>query len=100
MKENIFSLIKEATPFLSTEHAIVYQQYLRTSLSIAVDIIQVIQASDTELTLVDVSKISGISIGTVTETIRALRLGGYPFVVKQAGTQGNKLLIGKQIGVK
>lgn len=93
MNQNTFQLIRDATPFLSTKHAIKYQQYLQSPLATAVEIILAIQNSDAELALHEIAVIAGVHISTATETVRALRSGGYPFVVRQAGTQGHKILI-------
>lgn len=95
MNKNTFNLIRDASTFLQLENIYQYQEFVKSPINTAMIIISVVEASATELTLSSISNLSGIHIDTVAETIRALRLGGYPFTVRQAGTQGHKLLISK-----
>jgi hypothetical protein len=95
VNKNTFSLIKSAATFLQIKDIYQYQEFVKPGLDKALMIIAVIDNATMELTFAEISLVSGINVDTVAETIRALRLGGYPFNVRQAGTQGHKLLISK-----
>lgn len=93
MQKTTFNLIQDATTFLQTKHARKYRDYLRTPLVVAVDIIVAVENANVPLTVADIAMLAGLSVDTVADTIRALRQGGYPFVIAVAGTQGHKYLV-------
>jgi biotin operon repressor len=83
---------------LITDAAIFLQHFDRTNtrflkqpLQTALLVIQQIEKGQT--TVGDLSLVLCLSRDTVAQVIRALREGGYPFVVEQAGTQGCKYLV-------
>jgi hypothetical protein len=95
MNENTFNLIKDASTFLQIDNICDYRNFIKPSLSTALKIVATIEASDRELTILEIAHKTDLGTGTVSDTIRALRLGGYPLMVREAGTQGCKSLISK-----
>lgn len=93
MNKNSLDLIKSSTVFLQNKDIHKFRDYVKTSLAIAIDIIQVVKASSVEMSFDDISDATGISTIVVSETIRALRSGGYPFTVR--GEKGMRMLISK-----
>lgn len=86
-------LIELSAPFLATSDARKYRQYLRSPLSTAIGILEVIESSDVPVTIDHIADTTGISITVVRDTIAAMRKGGYPLNVIVAGTSGGKYLI-------
>jgi hypothetical protein len=93
MNKVTFELIKSASTFLQIDNIHYYQDFVKPSLSTALKITATIEASNNELTISEIARKANLGTGTVSDTIRALRLGGYPLMVREAGTQGHKLLI-------
>jgi hypothetical protein len=93
MNKTTFNTIRDSVTFLQITELHKYQEYFLAPLSIAIDIIAVVRIDGGELTLNEIATRTGHSLSAVVETVRALRSGGYPFVVRVAGTQGNKLLV-------
>ena len=93
MNKNSFDLIKSSVAFLQNKDIYKFRDYAKSSLAIAIDVIQAVKASSVEMTFDDISNATGIHSAVVAETIRALRLGGYPFTVRCE--QGQKMLISK-----
>jgi hypothetical protein len=85
-------LIQNAARFLQTRTARKYSQFLRTPLATAVIILTAIEKYP-QSTIAELSIETGIGKGIVTDTITALKKGGYPLTVTVAGTQGSKHLI-------
>lgn len=86
-------LIEQSALFLITDDSRKYQEYLRSPLSTAIDILGAIESSGAPITNKEIATATGISINVVRDTLLALRKGGYPLSVDVAGTTGGKYLV-------